>query len=92
MSESTENPPPNTAPNTPSSTAPSAVGSATLKFELEVYRQFIRDAAPFVSLVAGRKIRAEDAEKFTDEEMSILALRIDERAAALNKNIRSGQP
>lgn len=53
--------------------------------DLESYRQFIRDAAPYVSVVIGRKLTAKDAEKFSDEEMTKIALMIDERVKALGK-------
>lgn len=56
------------------------------KFELEVYRQFIRDAAAFVSLVAGRRIHTADAELMTNEQMIQIALLIDERVESLEKD------
>ena len=51
----------------------------TPRYELSQYRQFIRDAAPFVSLIAGRRISKAEAELLTDEQMTALALMIDKR-------------
>jgi hypothetical protein len=56
------------------------------RYELAQYRQFIRDAAPYVSLVVGRKIRALDADKLKVQELTEIALLIDERVQDLNKN------
>jgi hypothetical protein len=55
------------------------------RYSLEKYRQFIRDAAPYVSIVAGRKIRAAEADTITDEELTLLALLIDSRVSDLSK-------
>lgn len=55
------------------------------KFELDEYRKFIREAWPYVSIVAQRKIRAEDADRLTDDEIREIALLIDERAEELKK-------
>lgn len=55
------------------------------KYELSEYRQFIRDAAPFISLIAGRRINKAEADLMTDEQLEELALKIDERVEDLNK-------
>lgn len=55
------------------------------KFELDEYRKFIRDAWPYVSIVAGRKIRSEDADRLSNDEIREIALLIDERADELKK-------
>ncbi|HVK60934.1 MAG TPA: hypothetical protein VM432_05260 [Bdellovibrionales bacterium] len=56
----------------------------TPKFELKVYRDFIREAAPYVSLILGQKVKADDADKLSDAELSKIALKIDERVTDLN--------
>ncbi len=61
------------------------MSKAKPKFELAEYRQFIRDAWSYVSIVAGRKLRAEDADRLSDEEIREIALLIDERAEELKK-------
>ena len=53
------------------------------KYDLERYRAFIREASPYVSLILGRKIHPEDADRLTDLELVAIALRIDERTDAL---------
>ena len=53
------------------------------KYDLETYRQFIRDAAPYVSIVAGRKIEPFDATKMSDAQITQLALLIDSRVSDL---------
>lgn len=53
------------------------------KYELERYRQFIREASPYVSIIAGRRLKPEDADKMSDEQISELALLIDSRVADL---------
>lgn len=53
------------------------------RYELEVYRQFIRDAAPYVSIVVGRRIQASEANLMTDEELTKIALLIDSRVKEL---------
>lgn len=55
------------------------------KFELSRYRQFIREAAPYVSLVVGRRIRALDADKMSAQEITEIALMLDERVKDLDK-------
>jgi hypothetical protein len=60
------------------------------KYTLEEYRKFIREAAPYISLVAGRKIKPAEAESMSDDELTKLALIIDERVSALKKNLPFG--
>lgn len=55
------------------------------KFELEVYRQFIREASPYVSLVVGRKIHSADANLMTDDQITALAVILDSRISDLKK-------
>lgn len=55
------------------------------KFALSEYRKFIREAAPYVSLAVGRKLKPSDADQFSDEEIKKIALIIDERAGELSK-------
>lgn len=55
------------------------------KYELDAYRKFIRDAAPFISLVAGRRIKASEADTMSDEDLTKLAIQIDLRVEDLNK-------
>lgn len=55
------------------------------RYELNVYRQFIKEASPYVSLVVGRRIQPADADLMTDEQVTQLALLIDERVKDLNK-------
>ncbi len=55
----------------------------TPKFELKVYRDFIREAAPYVSLIVGKRLTAADADKISDADLSQLALKIDERVTDL---------
>jgi hypothetical protein len=57
------------------------------KYTLEEYRKFIREAAPYISLIAGRKIKAAEADSMNDEELTRLALVIDERVAGLKKDL-----
>jgi len=49
------------------------------KYDLEVYRQFIRDASPYVSVILGRKLKAQDADTLNNEELSEIAMKIDNR-------------
>ena len=58
----------------------------TPRYELSSYRQFIRDAAPYVSIVAGRRIRPTDAETIPESELLVLAKLIDARAEDLKKS------
>ena len=53
------------------------------KFELSHYRQFIRDAAPYVSLIAGRRVSAVEADTLTDEQIKDIAHLIDSRVQDL---------
>ena len=55
------------------------------KYELERYRQFIRDAAPYVSILLGQRIQPTDADKLTDEQITAIGLLIDDRADDLKK-------
>ena len=61
------------------------------KYTLDEYRKFIREAAPYVSIVAGRKLGPEDADRMSDEELTKLALALDQRAEELKKNDPSGR-
>lgn len=60
------------------------------RYELEVYRQFIRDAAPYVSVVIGRRLQAADGNLLTDDEISKIAVIIDERVKDL-KPVNGGK-
>lgn len=53
------------------------------RYHLDVYRKFMRDAAPYVSLIAGRKIKPSESETWSDDEVRRLALLIDSRVAEL---------
>lgn len=55
------------------------------KQPLEEYRRFIREAAPYVSVVIGRRILPEEADKIGEEELVKIALLIDARAEAVQK-------
>ncbi len=55
------------------------------RYHLDEYRKFIREAAPFMSLVAGRKIRPSEADTMSDEALEALALLVDQRVDALKK-------
>lgn len=57
------------------------------KYDLATYRRFVRDAAPFVSLVLGRKIAAAEADLLSDTEMLSIAEKIDVRVKDLNASI-----
>ena len=61
------------------------------KFDIATYRKFVRDAAPFVSLVLGRKIKAAEADLLSDEEMLKVAEKIDERVKDLNSSIEANK-
>ena len=61
-------------------------------FPLADYRKFIRDAAPFVSLVLGRKVKAAEADLLSDTEMLDIAEKIDKRVKDLNANIAASKP
>jgi hypothetical protein len=49
------------------------------KYDLETYRRFVREATSYVSIIVGRKIRAEEADTMSDTEVMELALKIDTR-------------
>ena len=53
------------------------------KFELSHYRKFIREAAPYVSLIAGRRISAVEADTLTDEQIRDIAHLVDSRVQDL---------
>jgi hypothetical protein len=55
------------------------------RYHLDEYRKFIREAAPFMSLVAGRRIRPSEAETMSNEALEALALLVDQRAEDLKK-------
>lgn len=55
-------------------------------YELSHYRQFVRDAASYVSLIAGRRISSVEADTMTDEQVKDLALLIDSRVKDLKQN------
>jgi hypothetical protein len=61
------------------------------KFEIEAYRKFVRDAAPFVSLVLGRKIHASEGDLLSDEAMLEIAEKIDERVKDINTSVESNK-
>ena len=56
------------------------------KYHLDVYRKFIREAAPYVSIVVGRKVSPKEAETLTDEQLTPMALLIDMRVEDLDKS------
>ena len=56
------------------------------KFELSHYRQFIRDAAPYVSLIAGRRVSVVEADSLTDDQIKDIAHLIDSRVKDLKQN------
>lgn len=56
------------------------------RYSLDEYRKFIREAAPYISLIAGRRIRASEADTMSDEAVEKLALLIDSRVDDLKKN------
>lgn len=56
------------------------------RYELSKYRDFIRDAAPYVSLIVGRRIAKTEADLLTDEQIRAIALKIDERVKDLKSN------
>ena len=60
-------------------------------FDLSAYRQFIREAAPFVSLVIGRKVKAAEADLLSDEAMLEVAEKVDSRVKDLNVQIEAGK-
>lgn len=49
------------------------------RFALEAYRKFIREASPYISVIAGRRVKPADADTMTDEQVTALALVIDSR-------------
>ena len=53
------------------------------RFELDIYRQFIREASSYVSLIAGRRIKPAEADLMSDNDLTELALKIDERVATM---------
>lgn len=57
------------------------------KYDLATYRKFIRDAAPFVSLVIGRKLKSSEADLLSDEAMVEIAEKIDVRVKDINTSI-----
>jgi hypothetical protein len=59
------------------------------RYDLEIYRQFIRDAAPYVSIVLGRRIQPSEANTLTDDEMVKIALLIDSRVKDLSAGKRT---
>lgn len=61
------------------------------KYDLATYRQFIRDAAPFVSIVIGRKIKSAESDLLSDDEMIAIAEKIDARVSDLNKDIANNR-
>lgn len=63
-------------------------GEIQPQYELSQYRQFIRDAAPFVSLIAGRRISAVEADLLSDDQIRTLALQIDQRVKDLKANMK----
>ncbi len=61
------------------------LGTKKPRYSLFEYRKFIREAAPFISLIAGRRIRPSEADTMSDEALTELALRIDARVDDLKK-------
>ena len=60
-------------------------------FDLSAYRKFIREAAPFVSLVIGRKVKAAEADVLSDEALVEIAEKIDARVKDLNTQITANK-
>ncbi len=60
-------------------------------FDLSAYRKFVREAAPFVSLVIGRKVKPAEADVLSDEAMLEIAKKIDERVKDLNADIEANK-
>jgi hypothetical protein len=56
------------------------------RFELSKYRDFIREAAPYVSLIVGRRISATEADLLTDDQIKAIAVKIDARVKDLKTN------
>lgn len=56
------------------------------KYDLAVYRDFVREAAPYVSLITGKKILPSDADLMSEKSLIELALIIDSRVGDLNKS------
>ena len=61
------------------------------KYDISEYRAFIRDAAPFVSLILGRKIHPNEADLLSNEEMLKVAEKIDLRVNDLNASIKANK-
>jgi hypothetical protein len=61
------------------------------KYDLPTYRKFIRDAAPFVSLVIGRKIHANESDLLSDEALLAIAEKIDVRVKDINASIATNK-
>lgn len=61
------------------------------KYDIATYRKFIKDAAPFVSLVIGRKIHASESDLLSDEAMIAVAEKIDARVKDLNASIEANK-
>lgn len=57
------------------------------KYDLPTYRKFIHDAAPFVSLVIGRKIHANESNLLSDEALLAIAEKIDLRVKDIKTSI-----
>jgi hypothetical protein len=55
------------------------------RFELEAYRKFIRDASPYISVIAGRRVKPTEAETMTNAQVTELALILDSRVKDLKK-------
>jgi hypothetical protein len=62
------------------------IQKAKPRYELSKYREFIRDAAPYVSLIVGRRISAVEADLMTDDQIREIAVKIDERVKDLKAN------
>ena len=60
-------------------------------YDLSAYRKFIREAAPFVSLVIGRKIKPAEGDLLSDAALLEIAQKIDERAKDLNVQIAANK-
>lgn len=63
----------------PNPSKASSVAAQNPKFPLEKYRQFIREAAPYVSIVIGRVIRGHEADTLSDEEIRHIAILVDQK-------------
>lgn len=53
------------------------------RYHLDAYRKFIREASPYISVIAGRRVKPSEAESMSDQQVTEIALLIDDRVAEL---------